>query len=207
MTVPLRLHLIRHGETNWNREKRVQGQSESTLTALGQQQALALRPILAEHPIVAVYCSSSLRTRETAALLFDANELPPLFMDELREIHLGHWETQLHSQIREQDPTQFRHFWHEPHRFRLHGAEGFDEIQTRACAAFDHISRRHPRGGEIAIVSHGVWIKSLLCALEPRPLSALWEPPVMHNCAHSIVERQGDNTQILQYATVTPLAD
>lgn len=55
---------------------------------------------------------------------------------------------------------------------------------------------------EIAVVSHGVWIKTVLCAIEGRELGRLWEPPHMHNCAHSIVERDGDALRIIQYAHV-----
>ena len=55
---------------------------------------------------------------------------------------------------------------------------------------------------EVAIVSHGVLIKSLLCYLENRPLAQLWEPPIMHNCAHSIIATEPNSSapRILQFA-------
>lgn len=56
-------------------------------------------------------------------------------------------------------------------------------------------------GERIAIVSHGALIKSALCHIEQRPLSKLWEPPKMHNCAHSIVQFTADAApRIIQYA-------
>lgn len=201
MNTPLRLHLIRHGETNWNRERRVQGQSESTLTELGYQQARALRPQLAQHAIEAVYCSSSLRTRQTAGILFDDN-ITINYLDNLREIYLGPWEGRLHDDIRRDDAKRFDHFWHAPHQFNLPGAETFAGIQTRAMTACENLLKAHPEGGEVAVVSHGVWIKALLCALEPRPLAQLWLPPAMKNCAHSIVQWHNGSATIVQYAAV-----
>ena len=65
----MKLHLIRHGQTNWNAEKRVQGQSESELDAIGPQQAEGRRPTIESLGIGAVYSSTSLRTRQTTDIL------------------------------------------------------------------------------------------------------------------------------------------
>ncbi len=183
----LRVHLIRHGETNWNKEKRVQGHSESTLTPQGKEQAVKLSASLQKHRINKIYCSSSVRTRETAAILFAGATLNMEFRDDLREIHLGAWEGSLQAEIKVRDPERFAHFWTQPERFNLTGAESFQDVQTRGVNAFREILRTQDVK-EIAIVSHGVVIKSIMCHLEGRPLERLWEPPVMHNCAHSIVE-------------------
>ena len=196
----LRIHLIRHGQTDWNSEKRVQGHAESELTPLGQMQARALAPTLAEHNIAHVYCSSSVRTRQTAALLFAGNDLPTEYCDQLKEIHLGPWEGLLQAEVRKTWPEAFQHFWHEPHRFALEEAETFETVQSRAMERFQRIIASHSQG-DVAVVSHGVLIKTILCALEPRPMSQLWQPPLMTNCSHSIVEiKRGESPRIVQYA-------
>ena len=69
----MELHLIRHGQTDWNEERRVQGQSDSQLTQLGINQAIALGERISAIKFDKVFCSSSLRTRQTAANLFPAN--------------------------------------------------------------------------------------------------------------------------------------
>lgn len=182
-----RIHLIRHGQTDWNREKRVQGRSESTLTPEGRAQAESLRPLLQAWSFGQIHSSSSERTRQTAELLFPEHTGRIQYCDRLREIFLGPWEGRLHTEVREQDPEMFEAFWHRPDRFSLAGAETFEQVQQRAVNRFREIVEAEPTG-DIAIVSHGVWIKTLLCHLESRPLGRLWEPPLMHNCAHSIVE-------------------
>lgn len=197
----LRIHLIRHGQTDWNSEKRVQGRSESRLTPLGRQQAAVLAPTLADIGFSRVYCSSSIRTRQTAEILFQDTGLDIEYCDLLREIHLGPWEGHLQAEVKQQFPEAFRHFWHEPHLFRLRDAETFEQVQGRATGRFREILQTH-ESGDVALVSHGVWIKTVLCAIEARPISQLWEPPIMKNCAHSIVEVTNGAARITQYGKV-----
>lgn len=194
------LHLIRHGQTDWNAIRRIQGHSESTLSELGRRQALELAPRLAEYSIAQVYCSSSQRTRETAALLFEGTGIPVGYMDELREIFLGPWEGRLYDEIEAESPEDFRHFWQQPHLFSLAGAESFRDLQQRGVAAVQDICSTAPQD-DVAIVSHGAIIKSILCHFEGRDLARLWEPPQMHNCSHSIVEISSNGrARILRYA-------
>ncbi|MDX1492184.1 MAG: histidine phosphatase family protein [Pseudohongiellaceae bacterium] len=204
----MKIHLVRHGETDWNKERRIQGHAESNLTALGQQQAKSLQSVFNAIDIARVYCSSSQRTRQTAANIFAEKPVETIYSDELKEIFLGPWEAQLYEDIRSIEPESMHHFWHEPHKFNVDGAETFTELQLRGKNKFDEIVRTGTSGEEIAIVSHGAMIKAILCALEPRPIEKLWEPPKMHNCAHSIVEithhpeSQDYTATITQYANV-----
>lgn len=204
----MELHLFRHGETDWNRERRVQGQSESQLTDLGIQQAQELGQRLQHISFDKIYCSSSRRTRQTAEHAFPDVDMEIIYLDELREIFLGPWEGQLYDDLAQKDPDSHRHFWQEPHLFKPAGAETFFELQQRAVDAISQIESTHNldsnRQARIGLVSHGALIKSYLCHVEGRSMDQLWEPPRMHNCAHSIVkfEKNGTSveTNILQYA-------
>lgn len=189
-----RIHLIRHGETNWNRERRAQGQQESVLTERGIAQAHTLARALGSVPVDEVYSSSSVRARQTTEILFGERTVPIEYCDLLREIHMGGWEGRLYADLEAEDPAQFRAFWHEPHRFLLSGAETFETVQQRALSRLDDILSRST-AQQIAIVSHGVWIKTLLCHAEKRPLKKLWQPPAMHNCAHSIIDIHADGSR------------
>lgn len=199
----MRVHLIRHGETNWNKEKRVQGHSESQLTAEGKRQAAALAPRLDAYNIGKVYCSTSIRTRETASILFAASKPAIEYHEALREIFLGPWEGLLQSEIRQKFPENFTHFWNTPEQFDQEGAETFAAVQQRGLMMLKRILSERA-AEDVAIISHGVLIKSILCAIEPRPLAKLWEPPVMHNCAHSIlsVATVDAPAHIIQFADI-----
>ena len=196
------LHLIRHGQTDWNEERRVQGQSDSRLTQLGREQAIELRQRIQLVEFDKVFCSSSFRTRQTAANLFPERRVEIEYLDNLREIFLGPWEGTLYDEIERREPDSFRHFWEEPHLFDVEGAESFYELQNRAVAAVERIAEQHLEQ-QIAVVSHGALIKTILCHVENLPMSALWTPPHMHNCAHSIIRFSANGSkEIVQYADV-----
>ena len=80
----MELHLIRHGQTNWNEERRAQGQSDSKLTKIGKEQAVALGKKIKQIKFDKIFCSSSLRTRQTAELVFPKTELEIEYLDSLR---------------------------------------------------------------------------------------------------------------------------
>ena len=195
-----RVHLLRHGETDWNAGGRIQGQSESQLTDLGREQARGLRAELKDLGITRVFSSSSLRARQTAAIAFEGIADDIVHLDALREIALGRWEGHLYSTIEAIYPAELRAFREAPEQFSFNGAETFTVLQARGLGALAELALECP-GQAIAVVSHGALIRSVLCHYGRRPLSRLWEPPRMHNCAHSIVEIAGDaEPRIIQYA-------
>ncbi|GJM11925.1 MAG: phosphatase [Pseudohongiella sp.] len=203
----MEIHLIRHGETDWNKERRVQGQSESQLTELGIQQAKELGQRIAHIDFDKIYCSSSLRTRQTAQHAFPAANVAIEYLDTLREIFLGPWEGHLYDDLAQSQPDSHLHFWEQPHLFQVEGAESFFELQQRAVDAVSKIESSHRANStvtrKVAVVSHGALIKSYLCHVEGRSMDQLWAPPRMHNCAHSIVAFGADNASgasIIQYA-------
>ena len=198
----MELHLIRHGQTDWNEERRVQGQCDSQLTQLGINQAIALGDRISAIKFDKAFCSSSLRTRQTAANLFPANHLDIEYLDSLREIFLGPWEGTLYEEIERREPESYQHFWQEPHLFSVKGAESFFKLQSRAIATIKKIMESN-LNKKVALISHGALIKTFLCHIEDKPMCELWAPPHMHNCAHSIVSFSDSGLgQITQYADV-----
>jgi probable phosphoglycerate mutase len=196
----MELHLIRHGQTNWNEERRVQGQSESELTSLGIQQAQELGERISQLNFDKIFCSSSKRTRQTAEHVFPDRQHDIEFLDSLREIFLGPWEGRLYDDIQTEEADSHRHFWQEPHLFDVKGAETFYDLQNRAVTAVEPMLGEHHQQ-QVVIVSHGALIKSLLSHIEGRPMHELWAPPLMHNCAHSIIRYNADGSgEIIQYA-------
>ena len=200
-TIMTRLHLIRHGETAWNAEGRVQGQTDASLNDTGREQASALKHDLSDIPIARVYVSSSVRARDTATLAFGHLSVEFIYLDELREIYLSDWEGQLYSEVELTHSQEVHHFRNAPHQFNYPGAETFLQLQARGLAAVQDIIQQS-QGLDVAVVSHGAWIKAVLSHYEGRPLSEFWQPPRMHNCSHSILEAapDGDQPRITRYA-------
>lgn len=196
------LHLIRHGQTDWNAIRRVQGTSESTLTPLGESQAAAVRERWAGKQFDRVYSSDLQRTRQTTHILLDGNTAEVDYRSALREIHLGPWEgVMLDDAIRDY-PEQADFFRNRPSQFSLEGAETFHQLQQRAQQAVGSIVSEC-EGEEVLIVSHGAFIKSLMLAYADWSLDQMWHPPELQNCGHSIVVFENGSPSIKLFADQT----
>ncbi|MCW8196559.1 histidine phosphatase family protein [Proteobacteria bacterium 005FR1] len=197
------IHLVRHGQTNWNVERRIQGQTESSLTPMGIEQAREVAKQLQNVKFDRAYSSSSERARDTARYILEHHEVDLELRDNLREIFLGEWEGQLYDEVKLSHPEHHQHFWEDPSLFALAGAESFHDLQARAIEAVEEIIREN-EGRTVLVVSHGAFIKALLSHYEGRHLSQFWHPPKMTNCCHSIMERGPDGTSVIcQYAGLT----
>lgn len=140
------LFLARHGETDWNRDGRVQGHSDAPLNETGREQARQLARKLAGEPIAAVYSSDLQRARDTAAAVADAAALPVRTLTELREKHFGTWEGLTDAEILERFPTARRGRWGD--------GETREQLETRVLSALREIAGRH-EGETVLVVSHG----------------------------------------------------
>src|SRR5215813_4041423 len=96
----LRLFLVRHGETDWNRERRIVGRQEISLNEIGRKQAQTLKEAMAGFPFDAIYSSPVCRARETAKILGEDRGLEPILDERMVEIHYGDWVGMTFEQVR-----------------------------------------------------------------------------------------------------------
>src|SRR5688500_9075185 len=90
--MPTTILLVRHGETDWNLERRVQGHSDRPLNDTGRRQAIELATALGDEPVDAIYSSDLVRAHETARILAERRGLGVTVIPELREKSFGTWE-------------------------------------------------------------------------------------------------------------------
>jgi broad specificity phosphatase PhoE len=150
-----RFYLVRHGATEWNINKRAQGQADVPLTAEGRVQADEAAERLAKVHLDAVYSSDLSRARDTAEEIAKPHDLDVIEDPDLREIDQGDWTGLTTDEIRERWPDRWgpaRHYNARP------GGESPQQVRTRALAALERIAEKHP-DGEVAIVSHGGTIR------------------------------------------------
>jgi broad specificity phosphatase PhoE len=157
--VPTTIVLVRHGETDWNRAKRVQGQTDRPLNALGREQAATLAAELAAEPLDAVYASDLARAYETARVVAELQGLEVIPHPGLREKHFGTWEGLFDHEVLERFPDAATGPWGD--------GETTEEMAERVLAAVREIAKRHPEG-RILAVSHGGPLRALLrhCAVD-----------------------------------------
>lgn len=159
-----RLLLIRHGETEWNRDGRPQGVSDVPLSATGRRQAAALGQALGAEPLVAVYASDLQRARDTATAIAEKQALPIQTDPRLREMNQGIFEGLPIQQLREQHAEWLRTWQVDPVNVRMPSGETLAEVQIRAVAALAEIQAAHP-DGTVAVVAHNFTNLTILCSL------------------------------------------
>jgi len=132
----LRLYITRHGETEWNRQKRMQGWKDSDLTDIGIVNAISLGERLADVNFNHFYVSSSIRTQQTAQYILGDRSIPITLDEDLREIHMGSWEGETQANLQQAYPEQFHDFWNNPHLFIPVGGETFYDFRDRTNEGF-----------------------------------------------------------------------
>ncbi len=152
-----RILLARHGETEWNAVRRVQGWTDIPLSEKGRAQAEALAHRLARTPLAAVYSSDLSRAAQTAAPTAARQGLTVQTMPELREKGFGAWEGLTQTDLERDYPD----LWHRYHVARdldapVPGGETWPEVQERLTAGLGRILAAHPGPDEaVLLVGHG----------------------------------------------------
>jgi 2,3-bisphosphoglycerate-dependent phosphoglycerate mutase len=154
------LLLVRHGETDWNADGRLQGHTDRPLSEFGRRQARRLAEELADEEIAAIYSSDLARARETAEIVGERLGLPVALDPELREKDWGTWEG---LTAVERDRVEFV-------------GESTEAHAERMLRALRRISGRHPDGGRVLVVTHGGSMRRVQTAALGMAL------PVVENC-------------------------
>lgn len=139
--------LVRHGNTAWNSEGRIQGRTDVPLDALGREQARRAAAALAAEPWEALYTSPLVRARESAAIIGSPHGLVPTVWPDLQERAYGTLEGLTADEIERLYPDR-------ADRESLPGVEAFSDLQERAVRTFTTLAHRHP-GGKVLVVAHG----------------------------------------------------
>lgn len=184
------VYLMRHGETEWNGARRLQGQADIPLSETGRAQVRARRSALGARPVVAV-ASDLRRTVETAELMgCSAAETDTA----LREIDLGDWEGRYIDDLMEEDPAAYLNWRYG--RFTPPGAECWPDFCDRTISALRrHAARSEAQTGELVVFCHGGAIRAVLDQLIGLPLDRIDPLPPAGLC----VVRLTETAKLLSY--------
>lgn len=168
-----KLYLVRHAESVWNAERKVQGTCPGILLSeQGREQARLLGNRLKAIEAEAVYCSDAERAVETARLAL-GNGREITLMQELRELSLGEWEGRSIVELCEEEPSLINRWYREPTKMRVKGAEDIFSFRDRIVRTIESISKASD-GGDIIIVTHGGAICAYLTHILGMNLDNLW---------------------------------
>lgn len=196
------LYIVRHGQTEWNIQKRMKGHQDSSLSELGELQAKWLHEKLGNIYFDTIYASSSLRTVRTAEIIRGNREKPIIASDKFKEINLGKWEGQIQENVEKEDPERFQSFWKTPHLFKGNNGESFVDVQNRVLPELKEIIDNQV-GANILVVTHTVVVKTIMSHFEGRPLSDIWNPPYIHPACLCQVEIEEDKPTIRLHGDIS----
>ena len=180
--------LVRHGQSTWNRDHRIQGQLDPPLSDEGRRQAELVARRLSGRSFAGFYSSDLKRASETAVVIGGMVGLPPEPQTSLREIFLGDWEGLRTEEIAERFPEAWASWVAEPDWDVVPGGESAAFFETRVAAALDDIFRRHQHG-DVLVVTHGGVIQMALHRIVGRPSRGLF-PFRIQNASISLIEKR-----------------
>jgi broad specificity phosphatase PhoE len=153
--------LARHGESDWNRDRRWQGHADRPLTKRGEEQARALATRLADIRLDGIYASDLLRARMTAEAVARPRGLHVQLVAALREVDVGSWSGLTRDDARVRFPKDFAR-WLEGGQ-GWHDGESYEAMSERVLAALERIVVEHP-DGRVLVVAHGGPIRAIHAA-------------------------------------------
>jgi len=167
------LFLVRHGRTGWNKEQIFRGHKDVPLDEVGREEALLVGERLKEEGIKGVYSSPLSRARETAEAVARSHNVEVQIVEGLNDLNFGEWEGLSRQEVQERYPDLYEQWQEAPHQVIFPGGEGLDSVRIRAMKAVEDIIKQHPQEG-VALVSHRVVLKVLICALLGLDNSHFW---------------------------------
>jgi len=201
----MKIYLVRHGETDWNKKLRIQGQADIPLNRTGRMQAEVAATYLSSIQFDAVFSSPLSRARETAEIIIKDEKIPIYIDERLKEISYG---------ICEGLPLRLIHFC--PF-LRLHayfkkpecyippkGGETIQELKNR-CRSFleEKIMPLEETYDNVLISCHGALIRAMICIATSLPNGDFWKGKEQGNCAVTIMECKNQKIELIEEAIDT----
>lgn len=171
----MRLILIRHGETDWVKQKLYQGSSDVQLNRRGLRQAKRVAQLVKQERPFAVYCSELKRVRQTANEIARASGQKLTVDRRLNEVSFGRWEGSRYDEMKARYPQAVR-LWYQARLSSCpSGGESLRSLKRRVASFLRELQKRHgEESGTCVLVTHGGPIRMILIELLKIPLHLFW---------------------------------
>lgn len=196
----MEIYLVRHGETDWNKKRLIQGRADIPLNEYGRSLAKKTGEGLSDVEFAVCYCSPLKRARETADLIVEGREIPVIEDNRLLEMDFGECEGKCCRWDDWQLPDEFRDFFEAPEKYKTPPeGEGFQQVKDRMEHFLRELrGREELQGSKILVVSHGAALAGMLNVIRRESLEKYWGSGVAKNCGVTIVEDSKEWYSILE---------
>lgn len=192
-----KIYITRHGETEYNLKRLMQGTIDTKLSSRGLEQAACLRDRLAETPFDRVLSSPLQRARVTAETILENRSECIEFFDELKEMDFGFMQGKDYEFLGREHPELYEQYSNAPAEFTIPEGDSFREFQTRVLSILEEVEKMD-ESESMLIVCHGITKLVLVNELKGIPLEQIWDTEVAGNTALTLFERTPEGV-ILQF--------
>lgn len=191
----MKLYITRHGTTEWNIARRLQGWRDSNLTEEGIKRAINLGKELSSIDFDIIYSSPQNRSLETAKLIRGNKDTKIVCHDGLKELGFGIWEGMQLDEIENIYPNEYNTYKNDPGEYVPIDGESFTELFGRVNGFLDEVKSSNAKN--ILIVTHGVTVKAILTIIKGITLNEFSSLPVFTGTALNICEVKGDKLEVI----------
>ena len=180
----MELYFVRHGETDWNKQRRIQGQADIPLNEFGIHLARETARGLADIPFAACYSSPLGRARKTAEIILGDRDVPVITDTRIEEMSFGEYEGKCCSKKGWELPDNFHRFFDGPEKYMTPpGGENFADVRKRTGEFLNELyGLKEYKDSSILIITHGAALAGILNNIKNQPISRYWGAGVHKNC-------------------------
>ena len=184
------IYLLRHGETEYGKEKRYLGHTDCKLSKQGKEQSKYLGSIFANDKIIIdnIFSSDLIRCKDTIKIVFP--NMKVTFLEQLREINMGDWDGLTFDEVKNKYAEDYKKRGENIAGFIPRNGESFNQCQSRAVDVFRNII--NSTRGNIVICSHSGFIRTLLCHLLNKDLTDMFNIKQNYGCINIITVDQNN---------------
>lgn len=197
----MKIYLIRHGETDQNKRKCLQGRSDVELNEYGRELARKTAEGLMDVDFDIIFTSPLKRAKETAEIIKGDRGIPIFCEARIQEISFGEYEGLCYGKDGYSIPDEdFMNFFHKPQEYATApGGESFEEIIDRTGAFLQELLQNERyKGKNILLSTHGCALKALLMNINGSSLAEFWGEGVHKNCAVSLIEVKDSQAVVVE---------
>ena len=194
------IYVIRHGQTSWNVEKRLQGRSDTDLNEVGREAAIRTGKAFREVPFDLVFTSPLKRAKETAVLFLGERKVPVIEDARIQEISFGVYEGLTCGKDNYSIPDpEFLSFFEHPERYQTPpGGESLEELGARTKAFMEDIMHRPELQDKTVLVSsHGCATRGILNSIRSFDMADFWHGGVPKNCSVALIRVENGKPSLI----------
>ncbi len=193
----MKIYVVRHGQTKWNEQGRMQGAKNSNLTEKGIDEAKKLNEYIKDIDFDKVFVSPLGRTIETMNHVVGDRIIETEKIEDLQEMNFGKFEGELLVELKDSHPEDMEKLWTQPEKYSSTSGEIYADVFERVERALKEITA-YENLENVLVVTHGVIISVLLSIVKKNDIARLWDTPVVRNTSLSILEFKDGDFEIVE---------